>query len=175
MPEASSPAYHLALFNIGRVVAPLDSPQLKPFMDGLDEINALAERAPGFVWRYTAEGTNNATADRPMGDDDVIVNFGVWQSREQLWDFVYRGQHLDFLRRRREWFQPILEPYLVLWWVPAGSIPTLAEAVAKLEVLRREGATPDAFTFREPFDSPARPPVATAADQSAAYAATAEA
>src|SRR5205823_2331984 len=83
-------------------VAPLDSAQLKDFMDGLDPINALAEQAPGFVWRYTAEGTNNATAARPLGADDVIVNFGVWESRQHLWDFVYRSQHLDFLRRRHE-------------------------------------------------------------------------
>src|SRR5262245_52149298 len=109
------------------MVAPLDSPQLKAFMDGLDPINALGERAPGFIWRYTAEGTNNATAEgtnnataaRPMGDQEVIVNFGVWESREQLWEFVYRSRYLDFLRRRREWFHPALQPYLVLWWVPA--------------------------------------------------------
>src|ERR671934_2319392 len=126
-------AFHLAVFNIGRTVAPLDDAQLKDFMDGLDHINALGEATPGFVWRYTAEGTNNATAARPFGDPDIIINFGVWESRESLWDFVYRSQHLDFLRRRREWFQHMLEPYLVLWWVPAGHIPSLNEAVDRLE------------------------------------------
>jgi hypothetical protein len=146
--------YHLAVFNIGRIVAPLDSPQLRDFMQGLDRINALAELAPGFVWRYTAEGTNNATAARPMDDQDVIVNFGVWESREQLWDFVYRSQHLDFLRRRREWFQAPSEPYLVLWWVPAGTIPGVDEAVDRLDLLRRHGPTREAFTFREPFEAP---------------------
>lgn len=158
VPSTSDAHYHLALFNVGRIVAPLDSPQLKAFMGGLDDINALAEQAPGFVWRYTADGTNNATAARPMGSDDIIVNFGVWESREQLWEFVYRSQHLDFLRRRREWFQSMLEPYLVLWWVPARTIPTLQQAVAKLEQLRRDGPTPDAFTFREPFDCPSQEP-----------------
>ena len=143
--------YHLAVFNIGRIVAPLDSPQLRDFMDGLDQVNALGEQAPGFVWRYTAEGTNNATAARPMDDPDIIVNFGVWESREQLWDFVYRSQHLDFLRRRREWFQAMSEPYLVLWWVPAGTLPSLDEAIERLDLLRRQGPTPRAFTFRQPF------------------------
>jgi len=86
--------YHLAVFNIGRMVAALDSPRMQPFMDGLDRINALAEGAPGFVWRYTAEGTNNATAARPYEDDDeIIINFGVWESREDLWAFVYRSDH----------------------------------------------------------------------------------
>src|ERR1051325_2965598 len=147
-------AYHLAVFNIGRIVAPLDSPQLRGFMDGLDRINALAEAAPGFVWRYTAAGTNNATAARPFDDPDIIINFGVWQSREHLWEFVYRTQHLDFLRRRREWFEHMLEAYLVLWWVPAGYIPSVDEAKARLEHLRQVGPSPDAFTFREPFDPP---------------------
>jgi len=159
--------HHLAVFNVGRPTAPLDSAQLKAFMDGLDPINALSEQAPGFVWRYTAEGTNNATADRPFGDD-VIVNFGVWESREHLWDFVYRTEHLDFLRRRREWFQHMDEPYLVLWWVPAGHIPSMAEALAKLAEIRREGPTPAAFTFREPFDPPSAlaPSTSTATEPS---------
>jgi len=154
-----TPAYHLAVFNIGRPVAPLDSPQLRPFMDGLDAINALAEQSPGFVWRYTAEGTNNATAARPI-DGEIIVNFGVWQSRQHLWDFVYRSQHLDFLRRRRDWFQHLDEPYLVLWWVPAGHIPSMDEALARLECLRQDGPTSEAFTFREPFDPPVAESVA---------------
>jgi Domain of unknown function (DUF3291) len=75
-------------------------------------------------------------------------------SREHLWDFVYRSAHLDFLRRRREWFQHLDEPHLVLWWVPAGHIPALDEAIARLDRLRRDGPTPDAFTFHQPFDAP---------------------
>jgi hypothetical protein len=148
-----SAAWHLAVFNIGRPVAPLDSPQLHAFMAGLDPINALAERSPGFIWRYTADGTNNATAARPL-DGEIIVNFGVWESREHLWAFVYRSQHLDFLRRRREWFQHLDEPYLVVWWVPAGHIPSMDEALVRLDHLRQHGPTPEAFTFREPFDPP---------------------
>jgi hypothetical protein len=158
MASAADITHHLAVFNIGRPTAPLDSDQLKAFMAGLDPINYLAEQAPGFVWRYTAEGTNNATAERPFGDD-VIVNFGVWESREQLWNFVYRADHLDFLRRRREWFQAMSEPFLVLWWVPRGHIPSMAEALDKLQLLRSQGPTPAAFTFRQAFD----PPVAVAA------------
>jgi len=150
-PVAERP-HHLAVFNIARLSAPLDSPQLRGFVDGLDHINALGEQSPGFVWRYAVDGTNNATAARPLGDEDIIVNFGVWESRDQLWDFVYRTEHLDFLRRRREWFLHMAEPYLVLWWIPAGYIPAISEALEKLEQLRRAGPSPAAFTFREPFD-----------------------
>jgi hypothetical protein len=157
MPSALDTTHQLALFNVARLAAPLESAQLQAFMDGLDPINALAERAPGFVWRYTAEGSNNATATQPLGDD-VIINFAVWASRESLWDFVYRSEHLDFLRRRRQWFRPMAEPFLVLWWVPTGHIPPIAEALDRLQRLRREGPTPEAFTFRAPFDPPARSP-----------------
>ena len=153
MAQTTEAHCHLAVFNIGRPAAPLDSLQLKDFMDGLEPINALAEHAPGFVWRYTAAGTNDATAARPI-DAEIIVNFGVWQSRQHLWDFVYRTQHLDFLRRRREWFQHLDQAYLVLWWVPAGHIPSMDEALTRLDHLRRHGPTATAFTFREPFDPP---------------------
>jgi hypothetical protein len=81
----------------------------------------------------------------------------VWAPRESLWDFVYRSEHLDFLRRRRQWFRPMAKPFLVLWWVPTGHIPPIAEALDRLQHLRREGPTPEAFTFRAPFDPPARP------------------
>ena len=154
--------YHLVVFNIGRPVAPLDSAQLKDFMDGLDPINALAEQSPGFVWRYTSPGINNATETHPF-DDDIIINFGLWQSRQSLWDFVYRSKHLDYLVRRREWFAHMAEAFLVLWWVPAGTIPTLAEARERLDLLQRSGPTPEAFTFRQPFEAPADAPVTTLA------------
>ena len=58
------------------------------------------------------------------------------------------------MRRRREWFQHLDEPFLVLWWVRAGHIPSMDEAVAKLERLRRNGPSAEAFTFHEPFDPP---------------------
>jgi uncharacterized protein DUF3291 len=144
--------YHLAVFNIGRIVAPLDSEQMRDFMDGLDEINALAERSPGFVWRYTAPGSNNATAARPFEDDRVLINFAVWQSRDELWNFVYRSTHLQYLVRRREWFEHLQQAFLVLWWVPAGVIPSIDEAVHRLDLLRAHGATRDAFTFKEFFE-----------------------
>src|SRR4029078_11064317 len=75
-----------------------------------------------------------------------------WRSREDLWEFVYRSQHLDFLRRRRDWFEQPSEPTLVLWWVPAGHIPSMDKALVRLEQLRAHGPTPQAFTFRQPFE-----------------------
>lgn len=143
--------YHLAQLNIARPVAPLDSPRLTGFVSRLDEINALADTASGFVWRLVDDDGANATGLRPYGPD-VMVNLSVWESVEALYDFAYRTAHLDLLRRRREYFDHEgLAAYAVLWWVPAGTVPSLAEAKERLDLLAREGATPEAFTFRERF------------------------
>jgi hypothetical protein len=147
--------YHLAQFNIGLLRAPLDSSQLAGFVAQLDPINALADAAPGFVWRLTDDGGTDATGTRPYGDDMVIVNFSVWTSIEALWDFVYRTAHLDVMRRRREFFHRMLEPYLVLWWVPAGELPSLAEAMDRLAHSRAHGPSPHAFTFTQRYEQPA--------------------
>src|SRR5690606_34873075 len=130
----------------------------------LATINALADAAPGFVWRL-ADESDDATSYRPYENDMVLVNLSVWRSMRELWEFVYRTAHLEVMRHRREWFHRMAQPYLVLWWIPAGEIPTLAEAVSRLEALRAHGPGPDAFTFRTPFPPPsaAAPPVATPA------------
>jgi len=145
---------HLAQFNIGLLRAPLESPQLADFVAQLDPVNALADAAPGFVWRLTDEGSNDATGNRPY-DDMIIINFSVWTSIETLWDFVYRTVHLEVMRRRREFFHRMLEPHLVLWWTPAGELPTVAEAMDRLAHLRAHGPSPHAFTFKQRYEQPA--------------------
>jgi hypothetical protein len=134
--------------NVARMRAPIDSPEMADFVARLDEINALAEAAPGFVWRYqTAAG--NATDTRPYDDDRIIVNFSVWASVEALHAYVFRSEHAQVMRQRRRWFEQMAEAYTVLWWIPAGHRPTVAEAVARLAHLRAHGPTPEAFTFRQ--------------------------
>jgi len=151
--------FELAQLNIARMVAPADSPILKDFVANLDRINSLAEQTPGYVWRLqTDEGY--ATAVRLYGDD-VIVNLSMWKDVESLFNFVYQSGHIDIMRRRKEWFERLRDAYMVLWWVPAGHRPTVAEANAKLEHLHATGPSPDAFTFKRPF----APPGATAAAQ----------
>ncbi|WP_189461860.1 DUF3291 domain-containing protein [Jeongeupia chitinilytica] len=154
--------YQLAQLNIATLLAPLDSPQLAGFVDALDRINALAEATPGFVWRLKDEG-GDATAIRHFGDD-VIVNMSVWKGIDALHDYVYRSDHAQIFKRRREWFARMADAYMVLWWVPAGHVPTLAEAAGKLALLQRLGPTPDAFTFRDPCPPPDAVGTQTAAD-----------
>ena len=149
----SDPRYHLVQVNIARLLAPLDSPQLAGFVAALDPINALADAAPGFVWRLQTED-GDATAMRPWDDDQVLVNMSVWQSLTALREFVYRGDHVAVMRGRREWFERMAQAYLVLWWIPAGMLPTVDEATARLAQLEERGPTPDAFTFRSWFPPP---------------------
>ncbi|TLY94573.1 MAG: DUF3291 domain-containing protein, partial [Gammaproteobacteria bacterium] len=73
--------WHIAQLNVGRILAPTDSPQLAEFMARLDEINALADATPGFVWRLqTASG--NATDIRVSEDPYFLVNMSVWATIE---------------------------------------------------------------------------------------------
>jgi len=141
--------YQLAQFNVGLMKEPLESPSMAEFVANLDRVNALAEAAPGFVWRLqTDEG--DATALRPMGEM-ALVNMSMWKDVAALNDFVYKSGHVEIMRRRREWFERIVEAYVVLWWVPSQHRPDVAEGIARLEHLRAHGPTPHAFNFRKAF------------------------
>ena len=144
--------YQLAQLNVGELKAPLDSPELKDFVDNLDRINELAENSEGFVWRLKGDG-NDATSLRPLGEN-VIVNMSVWRDVDSLRNYVYKSPHLQIMKRRREFFSRMADAYMCLWWVPVGHLPTVAEAVERLEHLRQHGPTPESFTFGEAFSAP---------------------
>jgi len=136
-----------------RLRAALDSPALAAFVAALDPVNAIAEQAPGFVWRLKA-ADGNSTSIRIFDDDTLIVNMSTWRSLEMLTDYVYRGAHTAIMRRRREFALPIVEAYVALWWVPRGHVPTIAEAEERLRHLRAHGPTPLAFGIKTPFPPP---------------------
>jgi len=147
---AFKPAYELAQVNIGRLKAPLDSAQLKPFVDGLDPVNAVADAADGFVWRLQGD-SGDATDIRVLGDEWMMINMSVWRDTNALTAFMYQGQHRELLARRREFFEHLKEAVTALWWVPAGHRPTVAEAETRLLHLRAHGPTEYAFTLRTSF------------------------
>ncbi|MFK0114308.1 DUF3291 domain-containing protein [Streptomyces sp. NPDC090994] len=152
-------AYELAQVNIARLKAPLDSPQLKDFVDALDPVNADADAADGFVWRLQGEA-GDATDVPVFGDSWLIVNMSVWRDADALTAYMYAGRHRELLARRREWFEKVAEAMTTLWWVPAGHRPTVAEAETRLLHLRANGPTPYAFTLRRSFPAGASEPVA---------------
>jgi hypothetical protein len=141
--------FHVAQVNIGRARAPVDAPLMGEFMALLDPINAIADQFPGFVWRLQTE-EGNATSIHAYEDEQMIVNMSVWETIDQLAEFVYRSGHVEVMRRRREWFERI-QTYMALWWVPAGHIPSVAEAQERLAHLEQHGPTPEAFTFKRRF------------------------
>ncbi|WP_153813179.1 DUF3291 domain-containing protein [Streptomyces sp. SUK 48] len=145
-----APAYELAQVNIARLRHPLDSAELKDFVDGLDPVNAAADASDGFVWRLQND-SGNATDVPVLGDDWVIVNISVWRDPEALTAFMYRGLHRELLARRREFFERLQEAVTALWWVPAGHRPAVTEAEDRLLHLRAHGPTAYAFTLRAPF------------------------
>jgi hypothetical protein len=148
-------AMHIAEVNVGRLLAPVDHPRMAEFVNALDRINAVADAQPGFVWRLKGEG-NDATDLRPDPSDDLqAINASVWESIDQLAAFAYRTEHREFVRRRHEWFATPQQPYLALWWVPAGHTLSLAECVERLAHLRANGPTAHAFDFRTRFPAPA--------------------
>jgi GNAT superfamily N-acetyltransferase len=139
---------HIAQINIGTMVAPTDDPAVAEFMDNLERINAVADAAPGFVWRLQTE-SGNATEIQIFPDPLTLVNMSVWESVETLKDYVYRSGHVDFFRRRAEWFEPDAKR-VALWHVRAGAVPELDEAVRRVEFLERNGSTAYAFGFGKP-------------------------
>ena len=142
--------YHLAQINIGRLIAPLDDPKIAEFVAQLDPVNALADEAPGFIWRLQSS-SGNATDIAYNDDPFMIVNMSVWQSIESLREFVYQSNHLKVLRDRAKWFEKMEKPYYCLWWIPTGHIPTVAEGRERLEHYQQHGATPFSFWFSKFF------------------------
>ena len=145
--------WHLAQFNVATARYPLDDPRIAEFMAKLDEINALADRSPGFVWRLESI-SGNATGIRVADDPNLLVNMSVWQSAEALFEFVYKSAHRPIMARRRDWFVPPQGTYQVLWWVPAGTRPTVQDGLDRLAHLDRHGPSADAFDFKTRFPPP---------------------
>jgi heme-degrading monooxygenase HmoA len=141
---------HLAQLNIAKAKYSLEAPEIKEFVDNLEHVNNLAESSSGFIWRLKDED-GDATNIQAFSDPNTIVNMSVWDSVDALKNFMFRTHHRDFLRRKKEWFYNIPEDSYVLWWIPVGHIPTIEEAVEKLEYLRSNGDTPNAFSFKSNY------------------------
>ena len=142
--------YHVAQVNISRMTAPLDDPSMQDFIASLDELNALADQSPGFVWRLQTE-EGNATYIRPYDDDRILFNLSVWETIEHLREYVYYTAHNELMRKRRQWFEKFDGLTFAIWWVTPGHIPTIEEAKERLAYLRSHGETPRAFTFKKAF------------------------
>ena len=141
--------FHLAELNVGRLLAPTDDPRVGEFMAALDRVNGLGKRMPGFVWMMEGSGepgTGNTEA-KIGGDPQYVSNLTVWTDVESLEEFVWNTVHRAFYERRQDWFEVLGQQHFVMWWVPGGHRPTLDEALARLDLLRANGASDAAFDW----------------------------
>ncbi|MEP6951748.1 MAG: DUF3291 domain-containing protein [Ginsengibacter sp.] len=142
--------FYLAQINIAKMLAPIDSPVMADFVANLDKINTFAENSAGFVWRLKDE-SNNAIAIKIFDDDFLIINMSAWENTQALFQFVYQSNHVEIFKRRKEWFEKMPEMHMALWYIPAGHLPTVAEAIERLNYLRNHGETPFSFSFKKRF------------------------
>jgi heme-degrading monooxygenase HmoA len=145
--------YHLAQFNVATMRFPLDHPEMREFVAQLDTINRLADESPGFVWRLQ-DTSGNSTAMRPMGER-VLLTMSVWESIDALHAYTYRSDHRKLFAARKNWSEPTGQRDLVLWWTPAGEIPSVEEAQTRLEQIRLFGPCQGAFDFKHRVPPPA--------------------
>lgn len=142
--------YHLAQINIGKVKGEMDTEIMHGFASRLDEINALAESSPGFIWRLQDDG-GDATSIRVYDDPLLLVNMSVWEDIESLKNFVYKSLHTELLQNRNEWFNKMSDVYQCLWWVPQGYTPSIEEGQGKIKTIQEIGPSEQAFTFSKPY------------------------
>ncbi|MCB5182014.1 DUF3291 domain-containing protein [Streptomyces antimicrobicus] len=147
--------YELAQANIGVARFPTEAREFDDFKAGVGPVNDAADRADGFVWRFVDASGHGGPRHRAFGDERIVMNLSVWRDPAALAAFVGRGLHRELMRRRDEWFERQAAEVAVLWWVPAGVRPTVADGEERLLHLRAHGPTAYAFTLGAPFPPPA--------------------
>jgi len=148
--------YQLAQINIARMRGVnIEDPIMKEFVDNLDSINYIAEQSEGFIWRLK-DDDNNATAFNPYDDEQIIINISVWQNFETFRNFIFESKHIEYMKRRKEWFQSFGKAYTGMWWIKAGIFPTIEDAVDKLSYLQEHGPSEFIFDFKKQFPKPSK-------------------
>jgi len=141
--------------NVAAMRYPVRDPRMADFFAAIDSINADADAAPGFVWRMP-EYLEESEAIEVGGAASLLVNMSLWHDLDALRAFTYQSHdHLQALRRRREWFVRTDIPNYVLWWLPEGTLPTVADGRRRLALLHEQGPGTKAFTFNAPQPQPA--------------------
>ncbi|MDP4148190.1 MAG: DUF3291 domain-containing protein [Bacteroidota bacterium] len=142
--------FHIAQLNIAKMLYPLDAPEMEDFRSSLDAINALADSSDGFIWRLQ-DASGDSTGFRIFDDEYLLVNLSLWTDCDHLHRFVYKSAHVSLFKRKKEWFSRMTDMHMVLWYIPAGTVPTVGEAIERLMHLREKGESPLAFSFRRIF------------------------
>lgn len=142
---------HLAQLNIAEALDAMESELMSDFVANIDRINGLADDSKGFVWRLTDDGGENSYHMQLFDTEFIITNMSVWESAEDLFQFVYNSGHVEIFKRRKEWFTGLGKSHMVMWYIDEGHIPSIEEAKERLEYLRIHGESPHAFTFKSRY------------------------
>lgn len=142
---------HLAQLNLAHALADMEDPIMADFINNVDRINALSDKSDGFIWRLDVDYTGNSLGEVIFGNDYILVNMSVWKDRKSLFNFVYKSDHMEIFKRKKEWFQKMPKMHMVLWYVEEGHIPTVEEARKRLEYLREHGESEYAFSFKSKY------------------------
>lgn len=149
----------LAQLNIADAKFAPEAPQMAGFTGRVDAINALADRSAGFVWRLVDDGPEDGALSLRMEGlgEFTLVNMSVWEDVESLFYFVYKTAHTKVMDGKKDWFEDMPKQHMALWWVEDGHRPDLDEARVKLDTLRANGPSPEAFDFNTPFSANGQP------------------
>ncbi len=134
----------IAEYDIARCVEPLDSLVMKDFVDNLDTVFALAESSDGFVWRPKSD-EDDAESYLIDGDPLMVENLSVWASVTALHNFLYRSNHVNIMKRGKDWFSPLSVTKVALWYIEDAYQPTLEEGRERLKHLQTHGDSEFAF------------------------------
>lgn len=148
--------YQLAQANVAYALVPTDHPHIADYIARLDEMNSLAERSPGFVWRYVTDSRD--PHQREFEDPLVLFNMSVWTDVDALHHYTYGTAHAEVYAARKKWFADVKAVVgghaLALWWIPNGSLPTVEDAKLKLQLISDQGPTEQAFSLKKRFPPP---------------------
>lgn len=140
----------IAHFNVARLLHPPGDPRVAEFTSNTIRVNEIAERSPGYIWRWTDDSsTVEGSGGYQAADTDpnLAISLSVWETVDALRFFVHKTLHGAFLRRRQDWFSPWDGPNYVLWPWSGPGVPTIAEGWARLDRLKREGPSAEAHDF----------------------------
>lgn len=148
--------YQLAQANVAYALVPTDHPQMADYIARLDEMNLLADRSPGFVWRYITDSRD--PNQREFEDPSVLFNMSVWTSVDALHHYTYATAHSEVYAARKKWFADVKAVVgghaLALWWIPEGTLPSVEDAKRKLQLITDQGPTEEAFSLKKRFPPP---------------------
>jgi len=114
-------------------------------------LNELAEKSKGFIWQHKFDSSIVPETLMVKGDEYLPVNLSVWQSIDDLYEYVYKTTHGEILHRKADWLKKIQQMHTAIWHVPSGHIPSVEEANERFLLLQSKGETPNSFTFKKRF------------------------